>query len=318
MRSGDADAWLQHTGKGDGLLQHAREWMGELEPLTWLAALGCLDREHDLEAARRAVQADDEQALRDALGLSRQLVAADLLQAGHSIEVRRAQMQDHFTVGEPPLAVLDSLPPPPSVGDGVLAWHASLLVRQPDRVLRVRVGRDEHGLTDLRVNTDLAGVTRRPAMTDGDLPGAHGPLVEPWLGVEGLRWLRVIEVRHGGGTRVTELRIEPDGQVSLLEDRHETRAQRLAAARDGSLQRLQREVQMHMSTRGRYPESLEGTTTRLVDPTAPGTELGWTLYDEGGPWFELIRTPDPVIRTIHRYNQGHRAINITGQPHWQD
>jgi hypothetical protein len=320
ISAGDVNAWLEHTGKGDGLLHRARTLMAELEPLTWLAALGCLEREHDLQAAHDAVAADDHDALLAALGLSRQLVAADLLQAGDSIEVRRAQSKDHFTVGEPPLAVLRELPPLPDLGSGVLAWHATLQVAQPDRVIRVRIGRDAEGLTDLRVGKDLAGVTRRPgvasAPTVQELLGA--PELAPWLELPGLRRLRVIEVSRDGATRVTEVRRESEDLLTLLEDRRESLVERLEAARDGNLLRLQAEVRRAISTRGRYPEMLEGHTTRLVDPAAPNAALGWALYAGDESWFELLRTPELVIRTRHRYTQGHRAIQAAGQPYWEE
>jgi hypothetical protein len=323
VMSGDQQAVLQQLGKGEGFIDHAGTLAETLDPNAWLIALGCIEREHNLQDAYNAMQANDQDALLKALGLGEQLLAADILRAGHSVQKRRADDRDHYTEGPTPISVLDALGVVPPLPEGALAWHASAVISQADRDVRVRMGRDAEGLTDLRALPDLTGVPlfpgvrgHRDAMTLVDGPAAE--VLEHWLDLIDLRWIRLRVLMKDGALQDVQLRRDGAVDWALLSESHMTAHERAEAARDGSLQRLQREVRIRQRQTGRYPETLEEFLEGRGDPAAPNSQNGWAVFANAEPAYELIRDPRPIIQTTHVYPEGRRAIDMVGNLHWRE
>lgn len=324
LQRGNLPALRAALGHGKGHAARAREFATRLDPPAWLIVMGAVGREYDLAACRRAMLAGDDTALADALGFGEQALRADILQGGRTVFSRRSAGMDYYEAGPAPLTLLvPELTPewqPSMAGYEVTAWG-----RVGERVVRLRIGRNAHGFSNLQAQADPA-LDAAPRARDGkraatlalaggqqlpDLPEEH------WMGYE----LRVVE--GDGLLRVLRFGHDHDGWYQV-ERTETTLQQRTDAERDRRLEVVRRTAASYAGAAGRWPRGLNEITLRpadLVDPCHPQSAHGWVDHDPKPPVQLALQQPaaeaDIAVQcTTLTPGKGYRAITRAGQLLW--
>lgn len=323
LRRGDLPGLRNALRKGPGLCARARELAERLDPDAWLIALGAVNREHDLAAAARAMQAGDDDALADALGFSEQQLRADILGGGASVFARRADTRNYYETGAQPIALLDGIEPP-GLPAKAMALSVTLWGIQQERRYRLSYTFNRDGVADLQAVHELG----RDAI---DAPGArHDQIADamPAGALQALALAGLAEPRWYGA----EFRLLlDDGRLehallgrnetgwSLAESGASDLAQRQGERRDERLRFLGRRIGDFERTMGRLPRGFHEISHKprdLVDPAAAGRR-GWADYDpEPQAGFELGDGTQFTVAALEAGPQGRRAITRDGALTW--
>lgn len=324
MRTGDQDRLRRELGKDSQLAARAKALRETLDPQAWLVALGAVTREHDLQAAASAMNADDGAALRDALGFSRQAIADDILAATHSVEARRANDMNYFVDASPAIAAFDGWEFPP-LAAGLAAYHVTALAAVGERRVRIHFGCDSRGLTDLRAAFDIAGRTRPVFIPLGRAALASDVLKSPldvgWLDDPRFHEATIRVLHEDGSLAVA--RLARDGDWLLVEHATQPLQQRLAEQRDGRLLRIQRTAADHAARHGRWPRDAALLILKAADwsdPAAPAADRGWADFTSSPPQgIELRTAPEPgdvAAIALAVTPDGRRAVTRRGNLIW--
>ncbi|MCB9935636.1 MAG: hypothetical protein H6840_08070 [Planctomycetes bacterium] len=324
LRRGDLAGLRDALGKGPGLSGHARELAGRLDPEAWLIAIGASSREHDLPAAVRAMQADDDHALADALGFSDQQLRATILGGGASVFSRRSDGRNYFESGPQPINLargvkLPVLPP------GGLALSVTLWGNQGERRYRLQYTEQQRGLVDLQAALELGResiecTAPRHAEAATALPAGRLRALElaalgekRWYGAE----LRLLLT---DGTIERALLGRDERGWALADAGATTQGQRLENLRDERLKYMGRRAGDFERNSGRWPRGfheLSGKPRELVDPAAPEGRSGWADFDDRpAAGFELGDGDSYAVAALWAGPQGRRAVARDGTLSW--
>jgi hypothetical protein len=322
LRTGDVDRLRAVLGKGDGLLQRAREHQKSLDPEAWRVALGVPTRQHDMVAATRALSAGDEAALREALGCGEQALRTDILNATHSIATVRAGDRNFYREAEPPVQALDGWFIP-ALPEGAIAYHFTTIATVGEKRVQLNVGRGRDGMLDLRATFDLSGVKPRTAAQRADtlatlLPPAMQPMETAWA--DDARFSEVtLRLLLSGGTLCVARAARVEGQWAPLEASCTTITERLHARTDAQLQRILNAANEYARQRAKWPPDASVLTLGGHAWAEPGA-LGWGEFSANPPrGFELLQARNPAdiaVIALQSGPQGRRAINRMGNLLW--
>jgi len=328
LQRGDVAALRAHMGQDTGLVAFARSQAQVLDPRAWLIVMGASWREADPAGCAAAMAAGDSMALCNALGFGDQALESEVLSAGRTVFARRAGGLDYYESSQSALSVLrpDLAPelPPGDAGYEVTYW-----TRIESRAVRVRVGRNARGLSNLQALPDPGseGAPTAPAkarfataaLAAGD--GAAGVLL-PGLS-DGAWWALDLRVVMQDGTLLTTRLAKDDAGWFVLEATRTKLAQRLEAERDRRLEVVRRSAADLLRSAGRWPKRASDLSLRPVDwadPAAPAGRLGWSDHDSPPkPGIELltpVQDDDPAVQRTQAGPQGHRAITRAGNLVW--
>lgn len=324
LRRGDLPILRRELGKDRGLCDHARALADTLDPDAWLIALGAVNREHDLPAAARAMQAGDDDALADALGFSEQQLRADILGGGASVFARRADGRNYYETGAQPIALLEDVQLP-GLPPGALALSVTLWGIRQERRYRLSYTLNRAGVAELQAVHELgrdaidAGGPRHAGIASALPPGALralelADLAEPrWYGAEFRLLLQ-------DGTLEHALLGRNDQGWAAAQAGAGSLPQRLAERRDERLKFLARRVSDFERTMGRRPRGFHEIShkpAQLVDPAAPAGRRGWADYDARPlPGFELGDGAEFSLAATHADAEGRRVIAGDGTLGW--
>jgi hypothetical protein len=312
MRTGDSDAYLQHTGKDAGLLEHARDLAGRYDPPAWLIAMGAGWREHSLSDAHKAMHAGDHAALLRAVGFGPQHVSGDILAAGYSIYSKRAGGMNYHETGPVPLDLIKGVDLP-GLPENCAAVEVTLWGNVDGRNLRVRYGLGSGGVTNLQAGVELArdSVTLPPAALRETVSEAL--MDARFYGAE----FRVLYV---DGTIERKLLGRDEDGWGVAEHSRQSMAARLEETRDARLEAIRRRAADYRRTSGRWPRGmseLSVTARELVDPSAKGQ--AWAEFAPS-PAADFVLADDPdgawLAATTVTTPNGRRAITSTGEHIW--
>lgn len=324
LRRGDLPALRDAIGKGKGLCDRARELAAQLDPDSWLIAMGAVNREHDLPAAARAMQAGDDAALADALGYSDQQLHADILGGGASVFARRADGRNYYETGAQPIALMQDVKLP-SLPAGGLALSVTLWGIQQERRYRLSYTFNRGGVAELQAVHELGrDAIDAPGPRHADITAALPPgtlrglkladLAEPrWYGAE-------FRLLLGDGSLEYALLGRNEQGWALAESGTSSLAQRLAERRDERLRFLARRASDFERSSGRPPRGFHELSHKprdLVDPGASAGRLGWADYDaEPQAGFELGDGTLFVVAATEAGPKGRRAVSRDGTLGW--
>lgn len=332
LAAGDYSGLRRALGHDDVYMEHARRFAGRYDPEGWLVCMSAVRREYRLDAAAKAMQAGDRKGLLGALGFGEQQLRADILNAGDSVEARRAGGMNYFERAPRPIGIMD-LATLPRMPEGATAMHVTLYGKREGRHIRLEYALRADGAVDLRASRELAAtdvpcpegarVLRDPNHAV-DREGAWGNLDLAALSDRHWYGLRLLCLRDDG--RLLKLRMGRNGDGWFVVERSdETLMQRLEAGRDDALDRIRRSALVIERTRKRWPRGpheLSEQPREYVDPAAPEGRRGWALYDDNPPrTLELAGDPAAegyAVRSKHRTKRGLRAITRDGRLTWLD
>lgn len=329
LQPGDLAALRAGLGHDDGLVVFAAAQADALDPRAWLIVMGASWRQNDPAACAAALQARNRAALLRGLGFDDQALESEVLSAGRTVFARRAGGLDYYESGKSALSVLRP-DLAPDLAPGVAAYEIAYWTRVETRVVRVRVGRNQRGLSNLQAVPDPGseGAPAAPAgarhasvsLAAGD--GACG-LQLPYLGQDSW-WAMDLRVVMADGTLATTRLARDGGGWFVLEASRATLAQRLEAERDRRLELARRSSADLLRSAGRWPAARSDLSLRPVDwadPASPAGRRGWSDHDQNvAPGLELLRPAgddDPAVQCTHAGPQGRRAITRAGALIWR-
>jgi hypothetical protein len=323
LRRGDTNGLRAALGHTDELAKFAAAQARQLDPEAWLIVMGASWREHDTAACAAALDKGDGEALLKALGFGEQQLRADVLDAGRTVYSRRAAAMDYYETGEAPIAAMqeDLLPPLPGT---LRACELTFWGTRKSRVMRLRTGLNERGLTNMQASLGLAttafsapaGAKRTPQPTCDAMP-LPALTDAQWWGLEA----RIV-TREGA---ILQLKLgRDDGGWFVVESSETSLRERLDTLRDRRLQAIRRLASDHQRSAGRWPRYVTDLTLRprdLVDPAAPEGRLGWAeLAPRPESTIRLLQAQDGddvAAECVHAGPRGRRAVTRAGALGWR-
>jgi hypothetical protein len=289
--------------------------------------MGASGRESDPAGCRAAMEAGDGDALLNALGFDEQQLRADVLDAGRTVYSRRAGSLEYFETGEAPLAALtDELLP--AVPASLKAYEFTFWGSRKGRTVRLRMGRNVRGLSNLQAAQGLAVTAfnapegaRHSQSAPGalqDLAGMPVPVLgDDWWGME----CRV--VTFDGTLARAKVGRDALGWF-VVEAATSTLEERLEAERDRRLELLRRMAADLLRSAGRWPRYMTDLTVRqrdLVDPAVPAGRRGWAeLAKKPKATIRLLQPKsddDVAVECVHAGPRGRRVITRGGTLGWR-